>query len=84
MHPEKAISRDFRTGVRLPSDPPNKNAEFDTKKCIGSAFLLPFRHIFALLSINFIVCNKKESVFRRCLCAGGEALFSFIKIMGYY
>ena len=32
LRPEKVLLKRFRTGVRLPSAPPDKNRNFDTKR----------------------------------------------------
>ena len=32
----------YTVRVQVPFSAPNKNAEFDTKKCIGSAFFIVF------------------------------------------
>ena len=45
-------------------------------------FLLLFRGIFALLSIKFIVCDRKSLSLGGVCAFGGWALFAFVKIMG--
>ena len=45
-------------------------------------FLLLFRSIFTLLSVNFIVCDKKNLSFGGLCAFGGWALFVFVKIIG--
>ena len=45
-------------------------------------FLLLFRSIFALLSLKFILFDKKSLSFGGVCAFGGWALFAFVKIIG--
>ena len=46
-------------------------------------FLLLFRGIFALLRLNFIVCDKKSLSFEGVCDFSGWAIFVFVKIVGF-